>query len=156
MNHRLNERKDILPDTKSRIFFLISFSRLSGMPTPPNRLRRILKPGKLAQLQAAKLKGAQEVSAFQLRKIFHDAAVEERLANGELTTKLVYNVHVEPPLPFEPPCTHSRRIAYYDTYRVKVAEVHFYQRPDGSIAASGMLDPKEVLHDGVRYFYDQG
>jgi hypothetical protein len=95
------------------------------------------------------------VSRDRLREIFLEAAIEERASKGELTEKVTYNVHVDPPLPFEPPCTHSRMREYYDQSRVKVAEVHFYQRPDGSIGASGLLDPKEVFHGGCRYFAER-
>jgi hypothetical protein len=114
------------------------------------RPRRTLKPG----IQARQKVG-RPATAAQLRQIFIHAAIEQREVDGDLTTKIVYNVHVDPPLQFEPPCTHSQRLAYFDQNHKKVAEVHYYVRPDGTIGASGFLDPKEVLHQGIRYFYDR-
>lgn len=45
-------------------------------------------------------------------------------------------------------------IAYYEAGK-KVAEAHQYKRTDGSIGASGLPDPKEILHDGIVYYYDE-
>ncbi len=42
-------------------------------------------------------------------------------------------------------------VAYFDGVR-KVALVHRYLRPDGTVGASGMPDPKELLDDDVIYF----
>jgi hypothetical protein len=36
-----------------------------------------------------------------------------------------------------------------------VAEVHYYERPDGSIGASGQRDPKEIVHEGILFFGDR-
>mgnify|MGYP000073566532 CR=1 FL=1 len=55
------------------------------------------------------------------------------------------------PLESEPVGTRSQMVAYFDGVR-KVALVHRYLRPDGTVGASGMPDPKELLDDGVLYF----
>ena len=34
---------------------------------------------------------------------------------------------------------------------VKIATCHRYLRPDGSLGASGLPDPKQVFHDGILY-----
>jgi hypothetical protein len=111
---------------------------------------RIPKPG-----PQARKRNSIPVNADALRRLYAEAAIEQREANGDLTTKVVYSKHVDPPLTFAPPCTRSRRKAFFDSNATKVAEVHYYECPDGSIAASGRLDPKEVFHDGNRYIYDQ-
>ena len=33
----------------------------------------------------------------------------------------------------------------------RVALVHLYRRPDGTLGASGLPDPKIVVHNGVTY-----
>ena len=78
-----------------------------------------------------------------------------RAANGELTTTIVYNNHLGEPRGDIPDCTWSRRNRYVDLSGTKHAEVHYYVLPDGTIGASGLLDPKEVLHNGIRYFCDR-
>jgi hypothetical protein len=110
------------------------------MPNP--RKPRHFKPGKLAKQQ----KGLP-VTAARLREIYHEARIEQRAATGELTTEERYNKHLDPPLEFEPRCTCSIRQAFLQKDGKTVAEVHFYRRPNGSIAASGLLDPKEVFHN---------
>lgn len=54
----------------------------------------------------------------------------------------------------EPPGTLSQIVEYWTTdgsRLVKVAIVHRYLRPDGSLGASGLPDPKRFIHDGVPY-----
>jgi hypothetical protein len=54
----------------------------------------------------------------------------------------------------EPIGTLSQRVEYWDTDGAalyKIAVVHRYLRPDGTLGASGLPDPKRVLHDGVIY-----
>lgn len=48
----------------------------------------------------------------------------------------------------------SQRVEYWEADQgalVKVAVVHRYLRPDGTLGASGKPDPKRVLHAGVVY-----
>jgi hypothetical protein len=58
----------------------------------------------------------------------------------------------DPPPTFEPPGTMTEEIKYFDEKRKQIAEAHCYRRPDGTIGASGMIDPKEVVCDGVLYY----
>jgi predicted SAM-dependent methyltransferase len=54
-------------------------------------------------------------------------------------------------------CTHSQELTYFDSERVRViARVHQYLRPDGTLAASGMPDPKMVCLGGVEYHLHRG
>src|SRR5438105_5030891 len=57
--------------------------------------------------------------------------------------------HPSPPRMNEPICTLSQLLAYFDGRGKKVAEAHRFVRPDGTIGASGMPDPKYVLHEGA-------
>jgi hypothetical protein len=90
------------------------------------------------------------VSEYKIREIFNNEGYLQRIISGHYTRKLVYDKHRNPPLSFLPFCTHSQRVAYYDGSE-KVAEVHQYLKPDGTIGASGLPDPKELLHDGIVY-----
>jgi hypothetical protein len=50
----------------------------------------------------------------------------------------------------EPFCTLSQRLLYRTVDGDRhVAQAHRYLRPDGSIGASGFVDPKMVLHEGT-------
>lgn len=51
-----------------------------------------------------------------------------------------------------PAGTRSQILHYYTPdLKSKVAIVHRYLRPDGTLGASGMPDPKQVLDKGVIY-----
>lgn len=51
----------------------------------------------------------------------------------------------------EPYCTRSQIIDYWDSHGEKIAEVHRYLRPDGTIGGSGLPDPKVLVENGIRY-----
>jgi hypothetical protein len=55
------------------------------------------------------------------------------------------------PLASEPAGTRSQMVAYFDGLR-RVALLHRYLRPDGTVGASGMPDPKELFDGDVLYF----
>jgi hypothetical protein len=92
-----------------------------------------------------------EVSNFIIREKFNKAKFYEKALNGEFQTWLKRNRHCEPPLPSEPDCTHSQVIYYYDKKKNIRAVVHQYRRPDGTIAGSGLPDPKYLVYRGVTY-----
>jgi hypothetical protein len=93
----------------------------------------------------------------------------ERVTLAEL--RAIFNVHVLPrigddllevvessgrpnPKMGQPPGTLSQRVSYWETTGTslrKVATVHRYLRPDGTLGASGKPDPKRVLHEGKVY-----
>ena len=51
-----------------------------------------------------------------------------------------------------PVCTQSQLLHYIELRTgIKVAEVHQYVLPDGTIGASGMPDPKLLVYDGTLY-----
>lgn len=53
--------------------------------------------------------------------------------------------------PDEPAGTRSVAVAYVNDAGHRIFLVHFYLRPDGTIGASGKLDPKWLFEDGVVY-----
>lgn len=60
--------------------------------------------------------------------------------------------HPSPPAASEPFCTWSQEVSYIDpTTNEEVARAHRYLRPDGTIGASGLPDPKRVVHNGIIY-----
>lgn len=65
--------------------------------------------------------------------------------------------HPSPPLADEPFCTSSEMHALYvHPGEIYVGEVHLYRRPDGRYGASGRLDPKQLVIDGVVYIGRSG
>lgn len=86
-----------------------------------------------------------------LRRMFNDGGVWERARSGELTQTIRKERHPSPPDAHEPFCTRSQIITYHDRNGHRIALVHQYLRPDGSLGASGRPDPKEVLIAGVLY-----
>lgn len=91
------------------------------------------------------------MSAADVRQLFSDGDFWGRAERGELTQALVAESHPSPPRASLPPCTRSQILAYFDQLGVKVALVHQYLRPDGSLGASGKPNPKKLLVDGWLY-----
>lgn len=54
--------------------------------------------------------------------------------------------------PYQPVCTRSQAVAYVLDDGTRVAVVHQYLRPDGSIGGSGLPDPKRLLWHGEILF----
>lgn len=91
------------------------------------------------------------LSAAEVRQLFNDGGFWARAERGELTQTLVAESHPSPPRASLPPCTRSQILACFDRLGVKVALVHQYLRPDGSLGASGKPDPKKLQLDGYLY-----
>jgi len=84
--------------------------------------------------------------------MFNDGQYYERLQAGELLGLVADDRHPSAPKAREPTCTRSQIVHYYDVRRrTKVAIVHQYVRPDGSLGASGRPDPKRIIDDGTIY-----
>jgi len=84
-------------------------------------------------------------------EIFNRERFWERLKAGELTAVVLEDrepQHIEADVPEK---TRSQMISYRDEYDNEVARVHQYLKPDGTLGASGMPDPKRLLFDGVLY-----
>lgn len=85
------------------------------------------------------------VTPDKLREIFNEKKFWERAQSGELRQKILKNRHPSLPLAKEPFCTQSQIIAYYDDRGNRVALVHQYLRPDGTLGLSGRPDPKKLV-----------
>lgn len=88
---------------------------------------------------------SQPVSSEELRRLFNEQRIYECVQSGHFRTVLVKSAHpTSPRAPNCPVCTHSQMVDCYDQFNRKVAQVHQYLRPDGTLGASGRPDPKEV------------
>jgi len=85
------------------------------------------------------------VTEATIRKCFNDGRFAERVTSGELTTIVKWHSHADPPPTGEPLCTHSQMVYYCAPDGHVVALVHQYLRPDGTIGASGLPDPKRLI-----------
>ena len=88
------------------------------------------------------LEPVEWVTKGTIRKYFNDGRFAERVGSGELTTMLKWESHADPRRTGEPLCTQSQIVYYYAPDGHAVAVVHQYLRPDGTIGASGLPDPK--------------
>jgi hypothetical protein len=90
-----------------------------------------------------------EVSADWLRELFNKLGLTTR---GDVYATVISDGHPAPSRSGEPFCTRSQRLLYRTVEGDRaVAQAHRYLRPDGTIGASGLVDPKLVLHDGTVY-----
>jgi len=92
------------------------------------------------------------VSASALRDMFNAGRYWEQVQAGSLYSRVARERHPTAPLANEPFCTHSQYIHYLDQRGEKVAEVHQYKRPDGTIGLSGRPDPKKVRQDDGTWY----
>jgi hypothetical protein len=93
----------------------------------------------------------QFVTRATLCQLFNDGRYFERAEAGEFRQVVRRNGHPTPPAADEPDCTRSQIISYYDGNGNRVANVHRYLRPDGTVGLSGKADPKCLLQNGVLY-----
>lgn len=97
------------------------------------------------------------VQAHELRRMFNEGRYVEREREGELVAYTQGNRHPSPPLSFEPFCTVSQTVHYYTRSSLKkVAIAHCYLRPDGTLGASGLPDPKAIFDGDTLYIVDPG
>lgn len=87
----------------------------------------------------------QWVTKETIRKYFNDGEFVERARSGELAAMLKRDSHPDQPPIGEPLCTRSQIVYYYALDGHAVAVVHQYLRPDGTIGASGLPDPKRLI-----------
>lgn len=91
------------------------------------------------------------IEAAEIRRMFNNGNYWQRAEAGELQMDLRRDPHCNPPPSTMPRCTHSQLYYYYDQQQRRVAVVHQYRLPDGTLGASGRPDPKELYVDGVLY-----
>ena len=80
--------------------------------------------------------------------MFNQLDRAEAAAAGALSTQVRRDSHPSPPRAGEPLCTRSQAVAYLDSDGKQIAIVHQYLRRDGTLGASGLPDPKWLLHEG--------
>jgi len=91
------------------------------------------------------------LDAGELRSLFNSIGIADRIAKGELYEVIEKDVTADPKYG-QPESTRSQIISYYDLgTREKVFLGHRFLCPDGSIGASGQLDPKRIEHNGILY-----
>lgn len=87
------------------------------------------------------------VSRTEIRRIFNNNEYHEKVQSGEFTRELLADRHLRRRRPSgDPFCTRSQKYAYKDGDKY-VATVHQYLRPDGTLGASGLPDPKRLYFD---------
>lgn len=86
-----------------------------------------------------------------IRDLFNASGYLDRIVEGTIVEDIKRHQHRDPPPDGCPYCTHSQIIRYFTEDGQKVAVVHQYKKPDGSIAASGKPDPKWLHVDGITY-----
>lgn len=84
------------------------------------------------------------VSADIIRQYFNESQILERSELGELKEQIKRESHRLPPPKGEPSCTRSQIVVYYSEKGEFVALAHRYVRPDGTLGASGLPDPKRM------------
>lgn len=88
------------------------------------------------------------VPARTIQTKFNEGRYYERTLLGEFRTQVLKSRVPKHLHPGEPPGTLSQIVAYYGP-QGRVAIVHQYLRPDGSLGASGRPDPKQLLLEGT-------
>ncbi|MCX2728169.1 hypothetical protein OO015_11775 [Thermomicrobium sp. 4228-Ro] len=91
----------------------------------------------------------RRVEPRELRRLFRESGLQERYERGELTELVKRSRHVADPTHLFS-CSHAEVVRLFDGDR-KVAVIHRYRRSDGSLAASGLPDPKFLRIDDVVY-----
>jgi hypothetical protein len=92
----------------------------------------------------------QRVTSAEMCKRFNDGEYWQKVIRGELTAYVLEET-ISTLLTHEPGPIRSQMVSYRDQNNQEIARVHQFLRPDDSIAASGMPDPKRLLEGGVLY-----
>jgi hypothetical protein len=85
------------------------------------------------------------VSKYIIRQHFNNGQFLKRVKSGELVIYVKKSSHPSQPPKGEPICTYSQIVYYYTLTGDPIAVVHQYLRPDGSLGASGLPDPKRLF-----------
>jgi hypothetical protein len=92
----------------------------------------------------------KRISQIALQKMFNEGGYYEQTKTGELTLSIREHTHSTPVKSGQPYCSYSQIIEYRDASSgERIAIVHQYLKPDGSLGASGWPDPQAILKDGV-------
>lgn len=80
-----------------------------------------------------------------IQRLFNTGQYYERVISGEFTTVIRKERVPKRQKPGHPPGTRSQFVYYYDSDGNKLAGVHQYLLPDGTLGASGKPDPKYIF-----------
>jgi len=86
-----------------------------------------------------------------MRRRFNCGGYYKRLKKGELIGREDKRKGNASPKSGQLPKTKSFTVRYYDRANQHIATVHQFVRPDGTIGASGLPDPKALTENGVLY-----
>lgn len=96
----------------------------------------------------------RRVNAEELQRLFNEAGYYNRTQTGEFSEEVVYEGRPRKEAN-QPTGTRSERVNYVDHNGRYVATVHQYRKPDGTLGASGLPDPKRVRIGNVVYILDE-
>jgi hypothetical protein len=80
-----------------------------------------------------------------IRQIFNNRQLYAQVQAGHLVAYVKRSSHPKVPPVGEPVCTWSQIVYYYTPEGEPAAIVHQYFRPDGTLGASGLPDPKRLF-----------
>ncbi len=90
------------------------------------------------------------VPESEIRRLFNEGPYLRMIAEGRLTPEFLRNAHLDvPDFKGNPPCTYRQTIRYLDSHGDPVVEVFQYLKPDGTLGASGLPDPKRLWVGGT-------
>lgn len=107
---------------------------------------------------AAPEREIEHVEAEKIRELFNKSQYPELIRTGQLRPKLRRKSHLKN-LQFlqdlgAPYCTHTELWEYADLTNTWKVICHCYRMPNGTLAASGLLDPK-FLKFGHRIYKEK-
>jgi hypothetical protein len=85
-----------------------------------------------------------------MRKRFNESGYWDKVKNGRWTAVPLAS-RISDALDQETVQITSLMFSYRNENGEEMARVHQYERPDGTIAASGKPDPKRLVQDGILY-----
>jgi hypothetical protein len=93
------------------------------------------------------------VTQAEIQKIFNEEGYLDQVTSNAYNAAVIESKHRTPPKSKMPFCTHSQRVEYRDKkLGERIAVCHRYLMPNGKLGASGLPDPKILLHNDVVYY----
>lgn len=93
-----------------------------------------------------------EVTQVELNQMYNAGHYTELIEAEISLLKLKRNGHTAPEKSGLPHCTRSQMLRLYDSANVRIAVLHQYLLPDGTIGASGRPEPKALLLNRTLYY----
>ena len=86
----------------------------------------------------------RKASPDELRRVFNEGRYLEKALNNDLLVA-TESSRPAPESAGQPPGTLSETVWYFDLQLNRIAFVHQYRLPDGTLGGSGLPDPKRIL-----------